>query len=98
MNLNAPQPSFNLPALPDQDVSGSGSRGNEKVPARPEKYVQPAQPAPVADPQAVAQQAAQHAQQAINPSISHPPTAQPAPSLADDNDLIEKEWVLKAKQ
>jgi len=56
---------------------------------------QPADPPPQQIPRAVL------AQQA--PSQSQLPTDQPvadlgAPIIADDNDLIEKEWVLKAKE
>lgn len=98
MNPNSPQPSFELPALPDQEVSRPALDGIEKPPAHPEKQIQPAPPMPMVDPQSAAQQVTQSASPAINAPLSGATAAQAAPSLADDSDLIEKEWVLKAKQ
>ncbi len=95
MNQNGPQPSFELPSLPNEGVPSSGS-APEQNPAAPERLSQPSGPAvPMMPPQSIPQ---------ASSSPTNTPTGQPmqpisaTPQIADDNDLIEKEWVLKAKQ
>lgn len=98
MNPNVPQPSFELPSPHPVQGGEAGSAPVEQGPARPEIYSQPpaapqpqaAQPAHPLIPQPSAPAAPQ--------SVSLPVQAQPAPLAADDADLIEKEWVIKAKQ
>lgn len=91
MNPNAPQPSFELPPLPGEsggDYAPAPEVGPSKQPiphpAQQPLAQAPAQPVPIAPVQAPVQAQG----------------SQPATSgiTADDNDLIEKEWVLKAKQ
>lgn len=98
MNPNAPQPSFELPSLPGE--SGGDGASSEQVPARPEVYAGPpppgvqsaAGPAPqFTQPTAVPQQAVP-----IDPAVSIPMSQ--GSMAADDTELIEKEWVTKAKQ
>lgn len=93
MNPNSPQPNFELP--PPQPLAGSESDSakTEQVPARPEQASVPpsSQPA-VPQPQPVLPQDPAP----VLPTASAQ-TAQ-TPLIADDNDLIEKEWVTKAKQ
>jgi hypothetical protein len=97
MNHDAPQPSFELPApLPDSGEFSDLSI--EQAPARPEQAPLP----PVAAPLPVSGTAQQPMLQQIapvqspqSPSSSVIPVG---PAVADDHDLIEKEWVVKAKQ
>ncbi len=97
MNPNTPQPSFELPTPhPEQ---GMGTPLAEQVAAQPETFKQPpvAQPAPVPQPQA-----AQPVpfQPSVPPGVppQPAPTHSASPTIADDADLIEKEWVIRAKQ
>lgn len=99
MNHDVSQPNFELPELP---VEGNGRQDLhlEAQPARPEQYTGPAAP--------VAQAAPPLNQNPIAPITMVPVSPIPAngliaqsqssPQMADDNDLIEKEWVMKAKQ
>lgn len=90
MNQNAPQPSFELPSMPNEAGAEIG-KNQETGPARPEQQTQPPLPTmPMTPPSAVP------AAYPIDPSAGQQPQA--SPMIADDNDLIEKEWVLKAKQ
>lgn len=96
MNPNSPAPNFELPA-PVAPEGASIEAGPK--PAAPEGYTQPSQPV-----------AAQPAPAAVSPitPVSQPvplPAVDPAkavspgtPLTADDADLIEKEWIVKAKQ
>lgn len=95
MNQNEPQPSFELPPVQPDTLPGPAI---EAPPAVPERNTQPSAPAPAgpAPAQPVADPAWGHTPAAPAP-VSDPMT-QGAPQIADDNDLIEKEWVLKAKQ
>ncbi len=96
MSQNSPQTSFELPPLQPQGADESLSLSQEQAPPGPETFVKssPAQGAssPVMPPVAAPTQPAQ------------PVTPQPqglaaqTPAVADDNDLIEKEWVEKAKR
>lgn len=94
MDQNSSQPNFELPA----PVSGEGEAahgGYEAPPSRPEQAPQPpaaAAPTPMAAQSFASSQAPQPAGPAPTPASSA------SPSVADDNDLIEKEWVVKAKQ
>lgn len=93
--------SFNLPPpvtgeqaspLPTEQANPTPERGA----ATPEQSLQPAvaAPAPVTPiPMPQARTAAQPAVQQVSPGASGA-----AQALADDKDLIEKEWVNKAKQ
>lgn len=98
MDLPAPRPIQEVPASPDQQpVLQQGSEVN------PEFLPKVAQDNPNPGAQA---QAASQAQAAVG-AVATPVTAQPAvapqaqgltnPDLAEDVDLIEKEWVEKAK-
>jgi len=96
MNPNAPQPSFELPAIPN-GTEANPSGVHEQPASRPETFTQPAPPTPSQAgasaqyvPPVMPQQAG-----AVNPSAT--PVAS-VPLIADDAELIEKEWVLKAKQ
>lgn len=98
MNQNAPEPSFELPPLP-QEVGESAFGVPQETGARPEiappppAQSQPLQPAPVPVPHMTSAPASPVAPLPLQPA------SQSATSLsADDNDLIEKEWVVKAKQ
>lgn len=94
MNQNEPQPSFELP--PVQPGGADGQAMEAPVPM-PERNTQPGIPAPTGpmpDP---------FYTNAPVPTPPATPVAAPAPvqavpQLADDSDLIEKEWVVKAKQ
>lgn len=94
MDQNSSQPGFELPA----PVNGEGEAvpgQYEAPPSRPEQAPPPpAAPSPMATKPFAASQPA--------PSQPAPQTPMQAssavPAVADDNDLIEKEWVVKAKQ
>jgi len=89
-NLNLPPPvAEQLPAVPVDTPETAAKQAEKQPPAAAE-----AAPAPM--PTAI-------------PAISNPApvnlqhtdvssTTGPTPAIADDNDLIEKEWVLKAKE
>lgn len=106
--MDGQQPNFELPPVNiaahgeqhDFKQTLSPESGREALLPQPEKIANPpAAPAPVALPQSV-----QMASLAAAPAAVQQ-TPQPAddgssslPALADDADLIEKEWVNKAKQ
>lgn len=98
MNYDAQQPSFELPT-PQTGQEGSFAQPAEQAAARPE-LAHPAPPVPV--PQPMAQSPVMPV--APVPQVAPIDPAQQAagaglgPALADDSDLIEKEWVDKAKQ
>src|SRR5688572_5767855 len=96
MNHDAPQPSFELPApLPDSGENRDSTF--ETAPARPEQASLP--PATVPAPSMSATQ--QPIQQATPIQLPQTPVSSISsvgPAVADDHDLIEKEWVVKAKQ
>lgn len=98
MDNNSPQPSFELPPMPGEPAAQQGEDGryeaapiSERAAAPPPLTSAPVQPvvpiqAPTASP--------------LQPpaAASADPRATASPDSADDNDLIEKEWVVKAKQ
>ncbi len=94
MNHDAPQPSFELPA-PMPEAEGRYSTPFEQVPARPETSpgAGASQPVPVPQSSPNTASAIPITQQA--PQVQASPIS---PAVADDNDLIEEEWVTKAKQ
>lgn len=96
MQQGTPQPSYELPApLPPQE--GDSMSALEQQPASPERALVPAVPPLVAQPAPVPS-SIPHVAPILPPQslpIAAPTTT---PLAADDNDLIEKEWVLKAKQ
>jgi hypothetical protein len=92
MNHNAPQPSFELPAPQPIDGAESDASKSEQAPSRLEQAPQPSQSQPVALQPIQPSQATQPDPSTQTTSTTHPPL------IADDADLIEKEWVLKAKQ
>lgn len=99
MNQNVPQPSFELPSVPaEQNPPIAPDANGESSMSQPEKYLAP--PKASGSVQAVAsQQSGQplpQAPQPINPASAQQTTVSPV--AADDADLIEKEWVVKAKQ
>ena len=89
-----------LPALPKQGDSMPNSPANtEYMPASPEVAPVPAQPAPAQPvaqnltPQVQSASTAQPVSDPVGATTNHPTS----PTVADDLDLIEKEWVTKAK-
>jgi len=93
MNSTESNPNFELPAMPDAD--GIPGVSPESLPSTPELYSKPQQPAVSStQPQTPAQ-----AQPFVNVQDGTSSQSQSSnPVIADDNDLIEKEWVIKAKQ
>ncbi len=97
-----PTPNFNLPPTPNHESGGVNPNiGNENVPYKAENQNierSASEVAPLPPPLSAVPPV---------PSIAAPSPAVPAPALptqaqlddlaADDNDLIEKEWVTKAK-
>lgn len=95
MNSSESGPGFELPAIP-ADGNESESVSHEVVPAQPESYRMPSQPVPI-------QTNTLTSNQPLSPVVDNSQannvgTSQSMPSIADDSDLIEKEWVIKAKQ
>jgi len=99
MNPNTPTPSFELPTPLPAPNSEAGALHGEQSAVLQETYINP----PVSGAVPVQQQAAiqpmpyQQPTHPIAQSTSQLP-ASGSPITADDADLIEKEWVLKAKQ
>lgn len=90
MNPNSSQPGFELP--PPITSGGETNAGkDERRPAQIEKA--PTTKAPAGKPTSVPAPFPVN-----NPKTSDDNQATTTPMAADDNDLIEKEWVLKAKQ
>jgi hypothetical protein len=83
--------------VPQPESLGSAPGGPEMAPVSPEMVPQPPQPGAFAPPSPDSAQAAQPPAAAapLSPAGS---TVAATPALADDADLIEKEWVVKAKQ
>lgn len=95
MNQNGSQPGFELPApLPPQE-SGVAPFPERPV-AQPERAPMPSQPV-VSQPQPQPMIAPMPQPVAAVP-VSAAASTSTTPAVADDNDLIEKEWVVKAKQ
>ena len=95
MNPNTPQSSFELPA---PQPTGEGEINDQKIeqaPSRPERASSPSGQ-PVAS-QPPSPQVPVQPQAATKP-VTQPTQSTQNPIIADDNDLIEKEWVVKAKQ
>jgi hypothetical protein len=94
-NLNLPPPMPESSGQAPFEAPEGGAQTIEAAPAAPERQLQPAAPALPAIP---AQQQPQQGQTASN--VAPSTTANPAtlPQMADDSDLIEKEWVNKAKE
>ncbi|HET7320253.1 MAG TPA: hypothetical protein VFI84_01545 [Candidatus Saccharimonadales bacterium] len=93
LNLPPPMPESSGPA--PYEAPEGGARPVEAVPAAPERQLQPAAPALPAIP---AQQQTQQGQTATNVAPSTTTNSTALPQMADDADLIEKEWVNKAKE
>ncbi len=93
MNPNNTQPSFELPP-PQAPQGGESNSSVENTVARPEMYSQPQPVAPQQQSHTSPQQ--QQLQQSAALPLSTPLGSNP--QIADDVDLIEKEWVSKAKQ
>lgn len=98
-----PQTSFEVPSTrPAGDMVPLTPVNQESRPATPEFAPNP-QTMPVqSQPQPLPQPSQMGAQQAIQTALPPVPQATPsihpaAPAVADDLDLIEKEWVNKAK-
>jgi hypothetical protein len=91
------EPSLDLPPIPEEATSVDAvrrqgtERNTELLPA-----VSMDDPSGSSSPQGTAQ-GAQNDLSATSNSVSSVPTAQ-NPAIADDVDLIEKEWVEKAKE
>lgn len=96
MNPNTPQPSFELPALPGE--SGANDEKKEVLSPKPETYTRPVQPVSTAPGPPVHPQQVTPVSHPVDPMAQVGQTTQVSPVMADDNDLIEKEWVQKAKQ
>lgn len=95
MNQDAPSPSFELPA-PVSETGETTGAPYESVPSRPELAPAPA-PVPAQTP-APASSAPSAPQSLPSQTVPVPVQAATTPVSADDHDLIEKEWVVKAKQ
>lgn len=93
MNPNAPHQSFELP-VPQPGNGTEAMPSGETPPSRPETQPVPQAPAPSHPLQA--QPVAQPVAPVQPIPVSAPVSS--SPPIADDNDLIEKEWVEKAKQ
>lgn len=97
MSPDTPQNNFELPA-PVTDGGEDTSPSYEQVPSRPETTPAPARPSTPSPAQAhPAPQAVPMAPPVSLQPVSAPANS-PSPLSADDNDLIEEEWVIKAKQ
>ncbi len=98
MNDNTSKPNFELPAMPPEGQLQDGSTPEQAMP-RIEHIMQPS--APVASSQPLQPVVAA---QPVDPALATPNPGQlssgavSSPQQAADNDLIEKEWVIKAKQ
>ncbi len=98
MNPNAPQPSFELPPLPNE-VGGQDSQENPEVSiAREQAPAVPQTARPVPMPPSVPLQHPGGIQPVALPGQTSQSGVSAVSLSADDGDLIEKEWVLKAKQ
>src|SRR5688572_29084483 len=99
MNPNTPQTSFELPT-PQTSGNEQNRVKGESMPSQPEVASQAPMQGMPAFPQAPSLPQQPLAQQPIDPMAPHAQstTSIPMPTTADDNDLIEKEWVEKAKQ
>lgn len=96
MNNSEQNPNFELPPLGGGN-DGAEVTSKESQPIRQEQYAAPKQPVLVPVDDSVHSQSQQL--QPLNPIPATPASiATASPSMADDNDLIEKEWVIKAKQ
>jgi hypothetical protein len=94
MNPNNPSMPSNF-ELPAPEVGGAAP--GPEVAARPETAPLPPQTMPTPQPQATAGTALPPATAPIQMPSSESQQAGVAPTMADDSDLIEKEWVEKAK-
>ena len=92
-NLPPPLPEFGpLPAAPSPEQQVP--QQPEATPAAPERQPQPV--APVASTALAAPSSSQQGSAASDDASNTTPISTPV--MADDNDLIEKEWVTKAKE
>jgi hypothetical protein len=99
MNPNAPAPSFELPVPQPDRKEEPVSLSQEQLPPQIERMPQAApQPTPPAGHGVPGPQPLAPPQ--LPPQAAQAPLAAQAhsPATADDSDLIEKEWVEKAKQ
>lgn len=93
LNLPPPMPENSGPAPFEAPEGGAGTV--EAAPAAPERQLQPKAPAL---PPIPAQQQPQQGQTATNVAPHTTANSTALPQMADDSDLIEKEWVNKAKE
>lgn len=84
-------PQIELPALKIENHGGSAEHVDEKTAAKAVEQVSTGLPEPVVGSSAQSSQSTPQASN-LTTSVGVPP------AIADDNDLIEKEWVAKAKQ
>ena len=99
MDPNVDKPtSFNLPA-PMEGGAVSGGTTSETLPQQPEFAVSPQQQPASSQLPPMPPQPAVPYQDQVNPSAvpTAPSPSTDTPAVADDTDLIEKEWVNKAK-
>ena len=87
-SLNLPKPAADNSAVP---VNNAVPQTPNSVPVQPQPLNSTSLPAVNSQPAPLAPGST--LQQSVNPSI----VAQDSPSVAEDSDLIEKEWVDKAK-
>ncbi len=91
MNDSLPQTNFELPTPQGAGETASFGAEQQQAPLQPPAAQGPSGPLPaplnVPEPNPVAM-----------PTQGSVPTPVPAPVIADDSDLIEKEWVQRAKQ
>jgi hypothetical protein len=100
MNPNNNETGLNLPPpVTEQAPSGEvpAPADAEKLPAAPEQAPAPSQSAPASMPALDVPAIDLPAQDAASSAVNST-TTQASPITADDGDLIEKEWVEKAKQ
>jgi hypothetical protein len=93
-----PSPSFEIPDLQGEELPDAVPEQGEQGVASPEQGTQPSAPPPSSplpspDPMTI------NAVPAVDPIASAvPPIGAATPMAADDADIIEKEWVEKAKE
>lgn len=97
MNNSETNPNFELPPVSIENPTLPAAP--EALPSRPEMYTSPSQPNPVNQVQVSSQNDVPIATvPQTDTSMSSSSIRGSGPAIADDNDLIEKEWVVKAKQ
>lgn len=98
MDQNAPQPSFELPSPVGESQEVANMANLEHVQSSPEQNTMP----PIAGPPVPVAPVLNNSQQPQTSPVAPVNTSaipnSISPAVADDQDLIEKEWVIKAKQ